>query len=43
MSDSPINFMLYGHTPSFQSALESKGALLKAELFELMSSLTNRK
>jgi hypothetical protein len=41
--DSPINFMMYGHTPSFLEAQETKNRLLRQKFEELVSKLTLQK
>ncbi len=43
MSDSPINFMMYGHTPTFLEAQQLKNKLLKEKLSQLISQLTSKK
>ena len=40
MSDSPINFMLYGHTPSFIEAQQTKNKLLNQKLTEVLEKLS---
>jgi|JI6StandDraft_1071083.scaffolds.fasta_scaffold121971_1 hypothetical protein len=43
MSDSPVNFMMYGHTGSYLESQEIKNRLLKEKLASIVSQLTLQK
>lgn len=43
MTDSPINFMMEGHTASYLESQEMKNRLLKDKLASILSQLTLQK